>query len=96
MAEREALAASFEHAVKTIPSVRRARVGSRLLLGRGYESLMRADYPYIAILEFDNREGLLAYLDHPVHGGLGTRFFEVFEDALMYDFQLADDVADLT
>jgi hypothetical protein len=94
--EREALAASFEHTVKAIPSVRRARVGSRLRLGRGYEALMKSDYPYIAILEFDDREGLLAYLEHPAHAGLGTRFFELFEDALIYDFELADDSASLS
>lgn len=84
------LAASFEAALKQIPSIRRARVGRRIRHGRGYEELMTVDYQYAAVLEFDDAAGLKAYLEHPAHQQLGAQFFEMFEQALMYDFDLAD------
>jgi hypothetical protein len=88
--ERTALAAAFEEAVRTIPSVRSARVGRRVTHGRPYEQLMRVNYEYAAILEFDDAAGLEAYLEHPAHRQLGERFFTAFEDALMYDFELRE------
>jgi hypothetical protein len=33
---------------------------------------------------------LLAYLEHPAHQTLGDRFFNSFEEALMYDFELRE------
>jgi hypothetical protein len=87
---RRQLAASFEAALKQIPSIRRARVGKRLLHGRGYEALMTVDYEYAAVIEFDDEAGLKAYLEHPAHQQLGSQFFEVFEQALMYDFDLEE------
>jgi hypothetical protein len=93
--ERRALATAFERAISAIPTVRRARVGTRIRLGRAYESMMRSDYPYAAIIEFDDRDGLMAYLEHPAHNQLAARFFESFEEALMYDFELTDGTAGL-
>ena len=87
---RRQLAASFEAALKQIPSIRRARVGRRIRHGRGYEALMTVDYQYAAVLEFDDATGLKAYLEHPAHQQLGAQFFEMFEQALMYDFDLAE------
>jgi Stress responsive A/B Barrel Domain len=81
---REALAASFEAALTQIPSIRRARVGRRI------------DYTYAAVIEFDNRAGLMAYLDHPAHEQLASRFFSAFEEALMYDFELLEGTAGLS
>lgn len=92
---RRRLTASFEAALKQIPSIRRARVGKRILHGRGYEALMQVDYPYAAVIEFDDRAGLAAYLDHPSHAQLAAQFFGVFEHALMYDFELVDGTAGL-
>jgi hypothetical protein len=92
---RLALIAAFEAALGGIPSIRRARVGRRFTVGRPYEALMRADYSYIAILEFDDRTALTAYLEHPAHEQLAARFFSAFEEALMYDFELAEGTAGL-
>lgn len=94
-AGRVALIAAFEAALGGIPSIRRARVGRRLVLGRPYEALTRADYPYIVILEFDDRAALAAYLEHPAHEQLAVRFFAAFEEALIYDFELAEGLAGL-
>jgi hypothetical protein len=93
---REALATSFEAALTQIPSIRRARVGRRIAVDRQYEALMAVDYTYAAVIEFDNRAGLMAYLDHPVHKQLASRFFSAFEEALMYDFELLEGTAGLS
>jgi hypothetical protein len=92
---RSRLAASFEAALREIPSIRRARVGRRVLNGRPYEALMTVDYEYAALLEFEDLAGLKAYLDHPAHQELGSEFFDVFEQALMYDFELQEGLAGL-
>jgi|SRR5687767_3436723 hypothetical protein len=92
---RERLAASFQTALREIPSIRRARVGRRITHGRSYERLMSVDYQFAAVLEFDDEAGLKAYLEHPAHQQLGALFFETFEQALMYDFSLADGTAAL-
>src|SRR5688572_15542277 len=86
MDARQTLVRAFETALREIPSIRRARVGRRIVIGRPYEALMRVDYQYAALLEFDDVPGLRAYLEHPSHGQLASRFFDTFEDALMYDF----------
>ena len=87
---RDGLVAAFEAALGQIPSIRRARVGRRLILGRPYEALMPADYTYIAMLEFADREALAAYLEHPAHEQLAARFFCAFKEALIYDFEMAE------
>jgi hypothetical protein len=93
---RQALAASFEAALTRIPSIRRARVGRRVIAGRPYDALMRVDYAYAAVIEFDDRAGLMAYLEHPTHEQLAAQFYSAFEEALMYDFELQDGAAGLT
>lgn len=89
-AERRGLIESLVTALRSIPSIRRARFGRRVMHGRGYEALMRTDYAYAALLEFDDLAGLMAYLEHPAHEALGARFFATFEEALLYDFELGE------
>jgi hypothetical protein len=84
------LAAAFATAVREIPSVRRVCVGRRVTLGRPYEQLMRSDMQYAAMFEFEDVAGLRAYLEHPAHEQLAARFFDAFEEALMYDYDLKD------
>jgi hypothetical protein len=87
---RNGLAKAFTAAIDGISSIRRARIGRRRTHGRPYERLMQEDYTYVAILEFDDIAGLKGYLEHPAHADLGSRFFECFERALMYDFDVHD------
>lgn len=89
-AERTALAGAFETALRKIPSIRRARVGRRLLHGRAYEAMMPVDYQYAAVLEFDDAAGLRAYLEHPAHEQLASQLSSAVEHALMYDFDLKE------
>ena len=93
--EQHALATSFETALTQIPSIRRARVGKRIAVGRGYETMMHVNYAYAAVIEFDDRAGLTAYLEHPSHQQLASLFFSAFEEALIYDFELDEGAAGL-
>jgi stress responsive alpha/beta barrel protein len=85
---RDALAAALARATREIPSIRHARVGSRVTIGRAYEQLMTTDYSFAAMLEFDDRDGLQAYLDHGAHEQLAQRFYASVDQALTYDFEM--------
>ena len=89
--ERRALIDAWAAALNDIPMIRRARVGQRVRVGRSYESLTRLDFPYAAVLEFDDVDGLRAYLDHPTHEAMATRLFAVIADTLIYDFEMSAD-----
>ena len=89
-ATRQRLADAFQHALRDIPTIRRAHIGRRVTHGRPYEQLMKVDYEYAAILEFDSVDDLKAYLAHDAHDALGALFFEAFEVALMYDYQMSE------
>jgi hypothetical protein len=94
--ERAGLAAALRNAMRSIPSIRRARVGRRLTHGRQYEQLMHVDYEYAAFLDFDDLAGLKAYLEHPAHEELAQRFFHVMDEGLMYDFDVDEGETGLT
>ena len=89
--QRAGVAEMFRTAIETIPSIRRVRVGRRVMHGRPYEQQMRVHYEYAAMLEFDNVSGLQAYLDHPAHDALANEFFKVLDDSLIYDFEFDDE-----
>lgn len=89
-ADRQQLVDALTAALRAIPSIRRARVGRRVTHGRPYEDLMRTNYEYAALLEFDDLAGLQAYLQHPAHDRLAACFFAAFEEALMFDYELRD------
>lgn len=94
--ERIELTDALRTALRAIPSIRRARIGRRVTHGRLYEQAMRVDYEFAALLEFDDISGLKAYLEHPAHDALATRFFSVVDEALMYDFELGEGEDGLT
>ena len=89
-ADAEGLIAAFENALTGIPLIRRARVGTRITIGREYEQLMAVDYTHAAVLEFDDAASLEAYLEHPEHRELGRRLFESVEAVLVYDFDVSE------
>lgn len=92
---RRGLAEALTRALDEIGTIKRARIGRRRTHGRPYEQLMRENYTHAAILEFEDLPALRAYLEHPTHADLGARFFECFEQALMYDFDVQDGHAGL-
>lgn len=85
--DRQAMFEALRAAASGIPEVRRFHVGSRITHGSQYEQLMREDYPYAAVVEFDDLAGLQAYLRHPRHARLGALFYELLESGLVYDYQ---------
>jgi Stress responsive A/B Barrel Domain len=93
--DRRALIDAFATALNDIPVIRRARVGQRVRVGRSYEALTRIDFPYAALLEFENVDGLRAYLDHPAHEAIAARFFGALADTLIYDFEVTGDAEGL-
>ena len=85
--QRQALVNALRAAVDGIPEIKRATIGTRILLNRpGYETQMAEHYEYSAILEFDSEADLRAYLDHPAHATLGHLLFTCAAAVLAYDF----------
>jgi hypothetical protein len=85
-ADRRALVDAFERAIRDIPTVRAVRVGRRVTHGAGYEAAMPDTADYLIVIDFDDLEGLQAYLRHPAHEALGARFNQSLDSALVYDF----------
>jgi len=83
-----ALLASIADAARAIPSVRRFDVGRRLAGGPVYQANADGDFAFIAIVGFDDRAGLDAYLSHPAHAALGRLFRETQARALVYDYEM--------
>ena len=86
--QRAELLAALQYALTTIPQIKRAHVGRRLSLGRPYDAANQQSFPYIAVIEFETRHDLLAYLDHPAHTALGAQFYSSSEAALAFDYQI--------
>ena len=86
--ERTAFAAALERAVRDIPSVRSVRLGKRVLHGAGYEQRAPDAADYVAVIDFDDLDGLQAYLRHPAHEELGRRFGQLFSAPMVYDFEV--------
>ena len=91
-ADRAALIKAFSAALEQIPAIRRARVGRRTRIGRSYEDMQQADFPYAAVLEFDDADGVRAYLDHPAHEEIARRFFAAISESLIHDFEMTANV----
>jgi hypothetical protein len=88
-ADRRQMFDALHAAATGIPSVRRFHIGTRATHGAAYERLMREDFPFAAIVEFDDLAGLQAYLRHPQHEQLGTLFYQLQESALAYDYEIS-------
>jgi hypothetical protein len=89
--ERRAVLDAFTAAVISAPTVRRVRMGRRVRHGRpGYERMMREDFEYAAVIEFDDLEGLTAYLEHPAHAAAGQHFTSSGAMSLAYDYEMVE------
>jgi hypothetical protein len=83
--------ASLAAVAKEIPSIKRFRVGRRTRHGLpGYELTMRDDYSYALVIEFEDLEGLKAYLAHPSHATIGAHFTASAARSLAYDYEMVD------
>ena len=86
--DRKAMFDALEAAATGIPSVRRFQIGTRVTHGRSYEQMMTADYPYAAVIEFDDLAGLQSYLQDATHEKLGELFYRLLEAGLVYDYEM--------
>ena len=63
---RATILESLTRAIRQCPTVRACRIGRRVRHGLpGYEQQMREDYQCLVLLEFDDPDGLRAYLNTP-------------------------------
>jgi hypothetical protein len=85
-ASRQRFVEALRAAHEAVPSIRRFHVGRRVTHGRSYESAMTEDFPYAAVIEFDDAAGLREYLEHSAHEELGLLFGEAMEAGLIYDY----------
>ena len=89
--QRDRVLADLRTAATEIPAIRRFRIGRRVLHGLpGYEQAMTDTYEYAALIEFDDREGLEAYLRHPAHETAGAHFTAAASRALAYDYEVSE------
>ncbi len=88
--DQQAMFHALQAAAAGIPSVRRFHVGTRLTHGPGYEQLMTEDYPYAAVIEFDDLAGLQSYLQHPAHQHLGELFYRLLDAGMVYDYEMGN------
>jgi hypothetical protein len=89
--DRAALLGALESAAKNIPSIKRLKVGKRVKHSLpGYEQMMRDDYEFAVIIEFDDLEGLKSYLQHPAHAAAGHHFTSSASKALAYDYEISE------
>jgi hypothetical protein len=79
-----------------VPEIRRFWIGRRLAGGPAYRMTGFPDYPFVAAVAFDDHDGLLRYLQHPLHDSLSHHFNTNAESALVYDFEVADAGEDLS
>jgi len=86
--ERRSLVNAFKRAVHDIPGVRAVRAGRRVTHGAGYEQTMPDTGEYLIVIDFDDVDGLQAYLRHPAHEALGARFNQSLGSAFIYDFEV--------
>jgi hypothetical protein len=93
-AQRRELAGTLAGSLDEIPSVRRYQVGRRVKLGTMYDREAPLDFTFLVVIEFDDRDGLVAYLRHPRHEALGQLFYATSEQASAADFEtVSGDVA---
>lgn len=88
-ADRQTLVAAIERAHREISSVRRFRVGKRVLREAGYAAAT-PEFPFVALIELEDERALREYLAHPAHAELARLFWTTSDAALAYDFELKD------
>ena len=84
-AEQGRLATALDRALTKIPAVVSYRIGRRVRTGAAYDALP-GSFEFCGVMEFEDLEGLAAYLSHPAHIELGQLFYTTSADAFAADF----------
>jgi hypothetical protein len=81
--------------VNSVTSVRRAMVGKRLAVQDGdHRNFGDATYEFAAVVEFDDPDGLSAYLAHPAHQELGRLFWLYCASTVVVEVRSVDAKSD--
>jgi hypothetical protein len=86
--DRRAFMAAFDRALREIPSIRGVRIGRRVEHGAAYEQMSPDSADVLAVIDFDDFDGLATYLRHPAHQQLGALFYDSISSGAAYDFQI--------
>lgn len=90
-AEIDRFVGALSTGFKEIPGIRWVRAGKRLKLGVAYaQELGQTPYSHAAVLEFDDRESFVRYLEHPAHAEIGRRFWETCASTMILDLETVD------
>lgn len=93
-AARRSFALGIQDALRSIPGIGRAVVGRSIHINPGYQrSLGDKTYEFTAVLEFQDQQALLGYLQHPKHHALGKRFWESCDSTVVVEVDGADALA---
>lgn len=85
------LVAAIERASREIPAIRQVRAGRALDLGLSYyERSLGQKLDYMAIFEFNDLDGLKAYLLHDEHTKLAKLFWSACEETMIVDVEAVD------
>jgi hypothetical protein len=83
----------FQLACREIPTIRAAKIGPIVSMdGTTPPLLGDKAYTVAACLEFDDRQGLDAYMAHPRHAELARRFWQYCESTVFADVSMVDPV----
>jgi hypothetical protein len=82
--QRRAFVHALEATCRDVPSIRRASIG------RSRPEDSGRDYPFTAVMEFEDAAGLAAYFAHPLHLPLATLFHQTCEATLIINAETRD------
>jgi hypothetical protein len=89
--ERLAFATSTLATLRRSDTICRFTVGRRIEVDAGYDrSPGDKSYDYAAVLEFNDRNGLIQYLNSPDHAELGRLFWLACESTVVVEVEVAD------
>ena len=89
--QKRLFAQLFQDLSRAVSSVRRANVGRSIDLNTGYaREFGEKTYRYAAVVEFDDSEGLVEYLTHPIHQKLGKMFWDICDRTTIIETKMAD------
>ena len=89
--ELRLFAREFQSTCRSIPSIRRAAVGPVATFKSFPEpTIGHKPYAAFACIEFDDTEGLAAYMQHPQHADLARLFWDYCESTMFVDAEVGD------
>ena len=81
----------LERLAKEVPAVVRASAGRSVTIDSGYSRPFgEKTYQNACVIEFDDKPGLLSYLNHPMHRELGRLFWEMCDSAVVLETEMVD------